>query len=201
MASEVDIVNLALAHLGDNATVASIDPPEGSAEAEHAARFYPIARDVLLESHGWRFATRRTVLAQLNLPSWNWQYVYAAPNNSLKLLSVLPVSAANDAQTQEYEAASSDAGDAIVYTNQEVASLRYITRVADTTKYPPLFIDALAWLVGSYLAGPVVKGDAGVAMAKSCYANFRASFSQAIESDANQRKITPKHDPEWMSGR
>ena len=49
MASEVDICNLALGHLGDNATVASLNPPEGSVQAQHCARFYPIARDALLE--------------------------------------------------------------------------------------------------------------------------------------------------------
>ena len=66
MASEVDICNLALAHLGDSATVASINPPEGSAQAEMCQRFYPIARDSLLEMHNWGFATRRKALAQLN---------------------------------------------------------------------------------------------------------------------------------------
>ena len=30
MASEIDICNLALSHLGDTATIASLDPPEGS---------------------------------------------------------------------------------------------------------------------------------------------------------------------------
>ena len=48
MATEVDICNLALAHLGDDATIASLNPPEGSAQAEKAARFYPIARNSLL---------------------------------------------------------------------------------------------------------------------------------------------------------
>ena len=48
MASAVDICNLALSHLGDTATVASLDPPEGSAQAEHCARFYPVARDALV---------------------------------------------------------------------------------------------------------------------------------------------------------
>ena len=42
MASEIDIVNLALSRLGDDATVASLYPPEGSAQAEHGARFYPV---------------------------------------------------------------------------------------------------------------------------------------------------------------
>ena len=62
MASEVDICNLALGHLGDNATVSSISPPEGSAQAEHCARFYPIARDALLEMHNWNFAMRLSLI-------------------------------------------------------------------------------------------------------------------------------------------
>ena len=63
MASEVEICNLALAHLGDEATVASIDPPEGSAQAEHCQRFYPVSRNSLLEMHDWAFATKRATLA------------------------------------------------------------------------------------------------------------------------------------------
>ena len=58
MATEVDICNLALAHLGDDATIASLSPPEGSAQAEKAARFYPIARNTLLEMHTWNFASK-----------------------------------------------------------------------------------------------------------------------------------------------
>ena len=59
MTTPVDIANLALAHLGENGTVASIDPPEGSAQAVHLARFYPIARDALQEAYPWNFCTRR----------------------------------------------------------------------------------------------------------------------------------------------
>jgi hypothetical protein len=66
VASEVDICNLALGHIGDSATVSSINPPEGSAQAEHCSRFYPIARDSLLEMHNWGFATKRTNLALLS---------------------------------------------------------------------------------------------------------------------------------------
>ncbi|NBQ76422.1 MAG: hypothetical protein EBU14_13895, partial [Acetobacteraceae bacterium] len=65
MASEVDICNLALANLGDTATVASINPPEGSAQSEHCSRFYPIARDTLLEMHNWNFSTRRILLPEV----------------------------------------------------------------------------------------------------------------------------------------
>lgn len=201
MASEVDICNLALTRLGDNATVASIDPPEGSAQAEHCARFYPVARDSLLEMHAWKFATRRVLLAQLTTDTWNWAYAYAEPTGVLKLLAVLPASASSDADTQEYEAETDGNGTPIILTDQEGASLRYVAHVTDTTVFSPLFVDALAWLLASYLAGPVLKGDAGAAMAKACLQSFMLALSNAKVSDANQRKVRPEHKPNWIAGR
>lgn len=201
MASEVDICNLALARLGDNATVASIDPPEGSAQAEHCARFYAMARDSLLEMHAWKFATRRVQLAKLTVPSWDWSFAYAAPTGALKLLGVLSATASNDDETQPYEAESDANGAAIILTNQKDASLRFVARVTDTTKFSPLFVDALAWLLASYLAGPVLKGDAGAAMSKVCLQSFLLAFSNAKVSDANQRKVRPEHTPAWIAGR
>lgn len=201
MASEVDICNLALARLGDNATVASIDPPEGSAQAEHCARFYPMARDSLLEMHAWKFATRRVLLAQLTTDTWNWSFAYAEPTGVLKLLAVLPASASSDADTQEYEAETDGNGTPIILTDQEGASLRYVAHVTDTTVFSPLFVDALAWLLASYLAGPVLKGDAGAAMAKACLQSFMLALSNAKVSDANQRKVRPEHKPDWIAGR
>ena len=84
MATEIDICNLALAHLGDDATIASIKPPEGSAQAEHAARYYPIARNSLLESHTWNFAAKRAsqqfYIQRPGHPTpvtWPWRRLFA----------------------------------------------------------------------------------------------------------------------------
>lgn len=91
MPSDVDICNLMLAHLGDDATVSEIDPPEGSAQAEHCARFYPIARDSLLEMHDWKFATRRVPLTPVTLPdNAGWLYAYAKPANTIRVVAVIP---------------------------------------------------------------------------------------------------------------
>lgn len=201
MSSDVDICNLALANLGDEATVSSIDPPEGSAQAEHCARFYPIARDALLEMHSWKFATRRTTLAALATDTWNWQYAYAEPADALRILAVLPVTAASDDESQDFETESGPAGESVIYTNQDTASARYTVRVTDTTKFSPLFVDCLARLLSSYLAGPLLKGDAGIAEAKSQLAIFRADLAEARASDANQRKGEPTHTPAWIGGR
>lgn len=201
MASEVEICNLALARLGDNATVASIDPPEGSAQSEHCARFYPIARDSLLELHAWRFATRRSLLSKLVADSWNWKFAYAEPTGVIKLLSVLPKDSPSDQDSWPFSSEGSQSGTSLILTDVEFASLRYIARVVDTTKFSPLFVDALAWLLASYLAGPVIKGDAGAAEARRCYQTFSLLLGQARTSDANQDKTDIQHVPDWIAVR
>ena len=200
MASEVDICNLALAHLGDSATVASIDPPEGSAQAEHCARFYSVARNVLLEMHAWGFATKRKALAATAEDSFGWDFAYAAPAGSLKMLAVLPYGANSDDETQPYEIEAGDTSN-IILTDQETAVARFIMLVTDLTRWSPLALEALSWLLASYLAGPIYKGDAGAAMAKSCYQMFLIVFGKASTSDANQRKVRPDHTPGWIGGR
>ena len=201
MASEVDICNLALGHLGDNATVASLDPPEGSAQAEHCARFYPIARDTLLEAHNWKFATRRATLAVLDVDSFNWTYAYAEPAGALRVVSILPGTAMSTDEGEQFETMGDDEGNALVLTHLEGATALYTVRVTDTTKFSPLFVDALSRLLAAYLAGPVIKGDVGKAEAKAQMQHFRLALNLAITSDANQRKVTPEHSVGWIAGR
>ena len=226
MASEIDISNLALAHLGDNATVASLYPPEGSAQAEHCARFYPIARDSLLEMHAWGFATRRAQLAQVTNTWPEWDYAYAQPADALNIIAVLPPDASDDYSTrlsptdtpgyyannspvmaagryvpQPFNCEIDANGAEIIYTDQEQAVLRYTARVTDPSKFSPLFVNTLSWHLASMLAGPIIKGDQGAAEAKRCMAMMQAYLSKAIESDANQRKAMPSHIVGWMSGR
>lgn len=216
MASEIDICNLALGHLGDTATVASLDPPEGSAQAEHCARFYPIARDSLLEMHPWGFATRRVTLAQLGTGWPEWSYSYAQPADALNIIAVLPPDATDDYSQglsnvpvaaggsyvpQAFSCEVDANGADVVYTDQEGAVLRYTVIVEDTTKFSPLFVMALSWHLASLLAGPIIKGEAGANEAKRCAAVMQYYLSQATESDAAQRRIAPRHNVGWISGR
>lgn len=223
MASEVDICNTALSHLGDSATVASIDPPEGSTQAEHCARFYPIARDALLEAHTWAFATKRVLLAELANTWPQWQYAYARPNDCVKALAVLANDAGSDYQTvsawpyptapmevgamfsvdspQPFACEVNDTGAQVVYSNQENAMLRYIARVTDTTKFSYRFTMALTWSLASMLAGPIIKGEVGRTEAQRC-AQFAAQWlSQAKLHDAQQQKIDVTQNVAWIAGR
>jgi hypothetical protein len=222
MASAVDICNLALAHLGDVATVASIDPPEGSAQAEHCQRFYPIARDSLLEMHSWGFSTKRATLALLGSNWPEWRYAYACPNDMLNVLAVLDKEAADDYSVpipqpysniatvnagqgfytpQPFSVEALDTGAQVIYTNVENATLRYTARVTDTTRFSPLFVEALSWLLASKLAGPILKGDAGAAMSQNCMRMFLSVYGRATASDSNQRRTNIQQSVGWMANR
>lgn len=204
MSSAVDICNLALGHLGDSANVSSIDPPEGSAQAEHCARFYPVARDTLLEMHNWGFASRRVALAQLSVPSANpettWEYAYAAPAAVAKMIAVLAPDT-DDSMGVEFEVETLSTGSLVIYTNTEDAILRYTARITDTTKFTPLFVDALSWLLASYLAGPIIKGDTGASSGRECFKIFLGQFSLAAGSDSRQRRVVDAHVPASIRAR
>lgn len=201
MTPEVDICNLALAHLGDNATIASLDPPEGSAQAEHAARFYPMARDAMLEMHPWAFAARRAVLALRDDPRPPWRFVYSAPHDALRILTVRRVSAAHDTDTDPFEMESSEDGDSIILTDTEEAMVRYVAYVTDASTFSPMFTIALSWHLASMLAGPMIKGAEGATEAKRCAAMSQAYLASARTMDANQRHHRIDHQPGWISAR
>jgi hypothetical protein len=103
--SEVTICNLALSHLGDTAEVTSIKPPDASVQAQLCARFYPMARNALLEMANWGFATRRVTLAEVANPTLDpddscsrgtWRFAYGLPADAVNVLAVIPADASDD---------------------------------------------------------------------------------------------------------
>jgi hypothetical protein len=207
MASAVDISNLALAHLGDEASVASIDPPEGGAQAEHCARWYPIARDEMLELHDWNFATTRAALPLLAAGVPQWAYAYARPAGAVRILSVIDKDAPDDLQApaglsgyapQPFILEAMPDGTLAILTNQANAAARYTLPVTDTTRFSPLFVGALSYLLASKLAGPVIKGAEGRKATLDLRTYFdRVALPQAKVSDANQRHAVQPQQFPW----
>ena len=222
MATEVDICNLALAHLGDDATIASLSPPEGSAQAEKAARFYPIARNNLLEMHNWNFASKRGNLALTTNTLDQWDYAYVAPADMMNPVAIISPSSQNDYATRmsagdtpggitsnyaptivagQYTPQQFAVEGTYIYTNQENAMLRYQAYVTDPSIFSPLFVTTLSWHLASMLAGPIIKGDQGMAEAKRSTQMMQGYLTQAKQSDNLHRDITVEHIVPWTSGR
>jgi hypothetical protein len=218
LASEVDICNIALSHIGAEAQVASISPPDGSVEAGYCARFYPIARKELLEDQTWSFAKRRVQLVEVANTSKVWAYAYATPSPMVNALRVLRLKYINDAsllwpagsylnngQIDELftERGSSffEIEDGVLRTNEPDAVLLYTVDVTDTTVFSPKFVSALGMLMASYLAGPVIKGADGASIGvKWRQAAYNMSAS-AGAGDANSSNESATHVAEHIRAR
>lgn len=217
MATVVDICNLALARLGDRATVSSIDPPEGSAQADHCARFYPLARDVALEETAWTFATSREKLTETDHLAAGWSYSYFVPNDCIHVQHltdegyvVKPHGAIYDpegngqwieGQDYPFEIETDANGREVIVTNLPDAYVVFTTRACDPSRWSSRFIDALVFLLASYLAGPVLKGRTGEAATRSMYAAYRNVVGQASARNANQSNHKRGYTPQGMAAR
>lgn len=184
MATVLDIVNLALSHLADEASVASIDPPEDTTQAQQAARFYPIARDIALTRFPWEFAVKRATLAVPTgvTPPPAWQYVYTVPADCLRMLSVRDPTLNNTLYAKGYPYITEFLSTKVIYTNADNGQAQYIFQQTDTTQFSIEFTDALSYLLASYLAGPITR-DRGVGAAMEQLAEV--GFAQARIADAN----------------
>jgi hypothetical protein len=205
--TETDICNLALAALGDEATVVSIDPPEGSAQADHCAQWYPIARSVLLEAHDWKFARRRVQGAPLTTTVGPWAYAYAMPAGAVRVRAVLPPGATADYNQglteieRPFDIETLEDGTEVIVTDQPEAVIRFTSAAVDVGKFPPLAVQALVHLLASYLAGPVLKNEAGRAEARAQLQLHTAWLGKAQASDMNQQRRTEQHTPQQLAAR
>ena len=216
----VDICNVALAHIGDAAKVTSLEPPDGSAQASYCARFYPVARDQMLEMMSWGFASRRAVLTSVENDSEAWQYAYAMPTDALTIEAVQSATSSDDftyslptenvygQEVQRFQSAQpfvverNANGLRVIRTNQPPSAVaRYTARVVDTSQYPQLFSLALSWSLAAMLAGPLVKGADGAAMAARCTQMMGLYLQQARSRDGQQRKVPVPHSVSWIQGR
>lgn len=206
MASAVDICNLALANLGDTANVTSINPPEGSAQAERCAQYYPIALATVLEQHEWGFATKREALAaHRDNDRENWGFCYSLPSTCIKIIELtnhpfpqIPPEFAK--RNYDYEIGINNKKQKCLYTNLENAFIRYISSV-DESFFPASFVMAVSWKLASMLAGPILKGAEGANMTTHCEKMYMLWLNNAANLDASQHKEMPESIPNWIARR
>jgi hypothetical protein len=218
MASDVDISNTALGHLGARAQISAISPPDGTVEAGYCARFYPIARREMIEAHPWPFATTRVTLAEVANPSTVWAYAYALPSDCIKPLRVLALTTletANlnwwpiDQYTNEWNwaryadlftergSADFEVQDGTILTNEPEAVMLYRRDVTDTSKFTPMFVSSLGMLLAGYLAGPIIKGldgaRTGAQWRQAAYEAAAKSAASAANASAERADHIPSH--------
>ena len=193
MATKVDICNAALSILGDTATVTSIDPPEGSAQADHCARFYPIAVNQILTTFPWSFATKRVIPSQLTGTPVGYSkdsvFAYVVPSDCLRLLQVQFEDRNAISPIPQYNLEYMN-GIRVIITRHKSLWIKYITSQVDEALFPPTFVTALQYLLASLLAGPLIPGSSGISVTKEQMQLYEYYLARAQVVDARQQHNT-----------
>lgn len=154
MATQVGICNLALGRIGSRKPLASLE--ENRPEAQQCAAIWDTVVETALGSAWWTFATGRAVLAQSATETERpgWEYVYALPSDCVQVRGLWAgVRTPAPHMRTPFAVEANDAGDGkVLLTDDAEAQLTYTRRLTTVPLYPPLFTDALAWMLASELA-------------------------------------------------
>jgi len=205
MATAVDIVNMALQRIGSAARIASLD--EKAPEAQLGGFWYAMHRDTALASYAWPWATRRQKLQRLDTGTTpvearrsGWACVYAMPDECLTALYLWTGQRNPPAELRApFSVEMATASEArVLLADMEDAELVYVARVVDASRFPPLFAQALSYLVAADLARSLRKDEA---LASRLEGNWEVARARAAASAANQSQGDEAPLPDFIRAR
>ena len=196
MASEVDICNLALSHIGTKSTISALN--EQSNEARQCNIHYAKARDFVLRVHSWGFADKTLALALLSDPPPNWLFKYQYPTDCVTGIEILPEDKAVELPIPYKIGVSADLNSKVILTDREDAYFRYTARVTNATLFDDAFVQALSWYLASQLALPLT-GDK--AIRNEAARGYLIMSGQAETADLNENEPDPEREASWTDGR
>ena len=185
MATAVDIFNSALLKLGVEA-IASFD--EESKAANLGKEQYPKIRDFLLESHPWNFAMKREKLAiSAEVPVFGFSLAYVLPVDCLRVWHL-------NNRDSKFKVENGR----LLLTNLTDASLLYIAREEDVSKYSSQFKEALAYQLALDLGYNLIQ-DKG--LMDRVNARALVVLRDARSSDGQEGTNDNIYNDEWLDSR
>ena len=198
MASETDLLNDALSQIGAD-TITAID--DGTTNANHCQRLYPLLRQGLLRSHHWNFAMAREALAQdVGTPPFEFAFQYTLPPRLLKIVgynganqSTLTIGQWRSVMTR-YRIEGRK-----LLSNDGTALIVFIQDITNPDLWDALFYQACAKALAAKLATAINK-DFKLAMALK--ADFlRDDLPLAMAADGQEGSVEPFMSDELLWGR
>lgn len=161
VASQEDVVNLALARIGA-ATISDLDN-DTTREAVLARVLYYNVRDSLLRAHHWSFATQRAQLTDSGTdPTFGWDNAFVLPTDFVRIVDVFASNSLSHRIPYKIENQNITTGTAaatdhkLVLCNSSDCYIIYIFQQTDVTKWTYDFQDAVGWMLASELSRALV---------------------------------------------
>lgn len=188
---------MALGHIGIARSIAN-RTSERSEEAIQCNRFYEQARDEVLTAFPWPFATKYTELGLVEEdPNNDWAYAYRYPSDCMYARRLVTVAGRRDGNPPPFRIGQDSQGK-LIYTDEADAVLEYTVSVTDEGRFDALFVKALSFLLGHYIAMPLsrVSGER-----ERCYQYFQESVSQSKATSLNEGQQNEPLESEFVRAR
>ena len=176
MTGKVEIINLALARLGES-PIQSLT--EDSVPASRANLLYDSARRSALRDFNWNFALAMVRLSRVTYSPVDFRFAYALPSDCLRVIRLrggVPFSVRKDR----------------LYTDAESAELEYVMDVTDESLFDSKFVEAISYKLAAELAMPVKGSSELMASYSNAYSNF---IRQAASESAGESRVHLSENP------
>ena len=188
-AGDTDMANLALSWLGSSTRLANID--QGGAVAAAARASLLMQVPAIMEMHPWNFAVTRSSLGANNAEAaegLEYAFSFDLPNDCLRWLPWRPGDPHHFEGEQE--------GTRILSSCSGPLIVRYISHVADRTRWSPLFARAVTAQLAYDLAEPIA---ASQSLRDRMAALFDDALEKARRSDGLASGRTDRPAPHHLS--
>lgn len=200
MASETEIANLALSHLGVGTEITSLET-EKSEEAAACRRFYTLLRDASLRDFPWPFTTKIIAVGLVEEdPNDEWSFSYRYPTDCLKLRRILSGTRNDNRQTRiPYKVARDDDG-LLIWTDMEDAEVEYTVQETNSERFSPDFVTFLSLRLAVAIAPRLTRGDP-FKMGERAARLYEFESSKARATAVNEQQDEENPDSQFISGR
>lgn len=197
--TDIDIANMALAHVGNAAPISSFD--EDTSEAAHIRRYYNTTRLSSLEKHDWSFARKVVSMEKAaDDPTDGWSYAYVLPADCVAPRAVRPAVGGRDEQLAYTVQASEGGTRMIVLTDEPEAQLRYTFDQRRSHMFSQSFILAFSHMLAAYVGYAIDKKDDN-RKTQFELSEFAIERARNIDNEINRKTMNTQEYPTWLDAR
>ena len=181
--SKVQIANLALMHVGENAITSFADETNAARAIDQV---YDVVRDAVLTDHTWNFAIKRLALSRdTGTPIFDFTYRFNLPTDYLRLVSIedLP----------DYKISGQ-----FIETDSDAINIKYIAENDIPNEYDSMFVMSLALRLGATIAERLTQSSA---LGKELMEAYAISLRDAKTVDAQSDKPDDLEANLWLDSR
>lgn len=196
--TKLEIVNLALRHLGMNKILA-LD--ESTPSAIVMDDFWDMCQDSVFEDHNWSFAqVQESLVESSTTVPFGWIFAYDHPTtNCAAVWAVFNEGTYNEKDSQDFDTYYMTENAArVLVTDLEDAIVEYTYKITDTTSWSAQFCRAMSYLLAAS-ACHLLTGDAEKGM--KLMQIYSAMIGEVKRLDASKQTKKAKFTSKYVNSR